>query len=206
MSIRFNSLSQFTGNLMAIAALLLIPFTALADNHGETERARGMVMTMEAEVVDIDLETREVSLQSPTGEIVTVKASEQIVKLEDVAVGDVLVATYIAALEGELREPTEEELAEPWVAMDKAAVSDDIDHPGVGEARVIRAVTTVEGMNRALGTVTLKDSRGKLHLIGDVEPEKMEGVSLGDTIVVIYKEAVALTLEKKGSTEEAAAE
>jgi hypothetical protein len=52
-------------------------------------------------------------------------------------------------------------------------------------------------MNRALGTVTLKDSRGKLHLIGDVEPEKMAGVNLGDTVVVIYREALALSLEKK---------
>ena len=54
-------------------------------------------------------------------------------------------------------------------------------------------------MNRELGTVTLKDSRGKLHLIGDVEPEKFEGVTLGQTIVVVYAEALTLTLERKVS-------
>ena len=51
-------------------------------------------------------------------------------------------------------------------------------------------------MNRALGTVTVKDSRGKLHLIGDVEPEKMDGVTLGQTIVLVYTEALAISLEK----------
>ena len=182
---------------LATAALLAVSSVSLAEEAAEDARARGMVLTVESEVVAIDPDTRQVSLQGPTGEIVTVTARERVVKLEDISVGDRVVATYIVALEGELRAPTEEELAEPWVEMSEAGISEDEDHPAMGEARVIRAVTTVEGMNRALGTVTLKDSRGKLHLIGDVEPEKMEGVTLGDTVVVIYREALALSLEKK---------
>ena len=64
-----------------------------------------------------------------------------------------------------------------------------------GGARLIRAVCTIEGMNRLLGTVTLLDANGRAHLIEDVEPEKMSGVELGQTIVVIYREAVALSLD-----------
>ncbi len=189
---------------LAVAALLAIPATASAEaaKAEEEARARGMVMTMEAEVTAIDLETRQVSLKGPTGETVTVTARENLVKREDVSVGDVLVATYLVALEGELRAPTEEELKEPWLEMTEAGVSQDEDHPAIGEARIVRAVTTVEGMNRALGTVTLMDSNGKLHLIGDVEPEKMEGVTLGTTIVVIYREALALSLEHTGKAAE----
>ena len=63
--------------------------------------------------------------------------------------------------------------------------------------RMIRAVCTIEGMNRVLGTVTVEDTRGNLHLITDVEPEKMEGVTLGQTLVIVYAEAVALSLEQK---------
>jgi hypothetical protein len=51
-------------------------------------------------------------------------------------------------------------------------------------------------MNRALGTVTVKDPRGTLHMIGEVEPEKMEGVTLGQTVVLVYTEALAVSLEK----------
>jgi hypothetical protein len=177
--------------------MLSLSVAAAAESAEQEARARGLVVTVEAEVVDIDPETREVSLKGPNGEIVTVLATEEVVKLEDVSIGDRLVATYIVALEGELRAPTEEELAEPWVELSDSGISEDEDHPAIGGARVIRAVTTVEGMNRALGTVTLKDPRGKLHLISDVEPEKMEGVSLGDTVVVIYREALALSLKKK---------
>jgi hypothetical protein len=34
-------------------------------------------------------------------------------------------------------------------------------------------------------------------LIGDVEPEKMAGVKVGQTAVVVFTQAMALTLEKK---------
>ena len=100
-------------------------------------------------------------------------------------------------LEGELREPTAEELAEPWLVVEETDVSGEGEQPAIGGARVVRAVCTIEGMNSELGTVTVKDSRGKLHLIGGVEPEKMQGVKLGQTIVMVYTQAMALTLEKK---------
>ncbi|MAT91078.1 MAG: hypothetical protein CME59_00605 [Halioglobus sp.] len=182
--------------LFSLLALAAAGATA-EDADDATSGGRAMAMQMEAVVTAVDLETRQVSLQGPGGEIVTVNAREQVVKLEDVHVGDVLVATYMAALEGELREPTAEELAEPWVVLEDGVVSGEGEDPGIGAARMIRAVCTIEGMNRVLGTVTVEDTRGNLHLITDVEPEKMEGVTLGQTLVIVYAEAVALSLEQK---------
>ena len=185
--------------LLALVVTAL-PIAAQAAHHEEEQATgRAMAVSIEAEVVDVDLETRQVSLKGPNGGIITLTSNENVVKLEDIKVGDILVATYIAALEGELREPTAEELAEPWLVVEEAGISQDGAAPGIGGARIIRAVSTIEGMNRELGTVTIKDSRGKLHLIGDVEPEKMDGVTLGQTIVIVYAEALALTLEKKAA-------
>lgn len=196
-------LTRFGAALATLA--LLLPLSAQADNHGNAEAAeaetngRAMALTVEAVITDIDLETKQVTLQGPTGAPFTITATEQVVKLEDVSVGDSVVATYLTALEGELREPTEAEKAEPWVVLEDAGISEDPENPAIGGARLIRAVCTIEGMNRVLGTVTLKDPRGKLHLLGDVEPEKMEGVTLGQTLVVVYTEALALSLEHKTS-------
>ena len=194
-----------TGLLVAFAAALST--LAQAAHHEEAEAevktgGRAMAMQAEAVVTAIDLETRQVSLEGPDGDIFTINATENVVKLEDVNIGDRLVVTYLAALETELRAPTAEELAEPWVVMEQAGMSDDAAQPGIAGGRVIRAVVTIEGMNRELGVVTIKDSNGKLHIIGDVEPEKMEGVKLGQTAVMVYSEALAISLEKK----EAAAE
>lgn len=196
--IKFKQLLARTlrGGLLAMMAVAL-PLSLQAEEHEghEESSVRAMALTLEAKVVDVDLETRQISLEGPPGNVVTMTARENIVKLEDIKVGDMIVATYLSALEGELREPTEEELAEPWLVLEEGAVSGEDQPPGMAGARVIRAVCTIEGMNRQLGTVTIKDPRGKLHVIGDVEPEKMEGVTLGQTIVVIYSEALALTLE-----------
>ena len=183
--------------LLAVLVALLSMTAQAAHHEEEGGTVRAVAISMEAEVVAIDLETREVSLKGPDGDIVTLHSPERVVKLEDMNVGDRVVTSYIAALEGEVREPTEEELAEPWLVVEEAGVSKEGEPAAIGSARIIRAVCTIEGMNRELGVVTIKDPRGKLHLIGDVEPEKMEGVKLGQTIVMVYAEAMALTLEKK---------
>ena len=187
-------LKRFT--LALLAALL--PLTGMAvEDTANDPGGRAVAIQMEAKVVDVDLEHRTVSLETPTGDVVTLASREQVVKLEDVSIGDMLVVTYLMALEGEVREPTAEEKAEPWLVVEDAGVSEEPGKPAIGAARKIRAVVTIEGMNRQSGTVTVKDSRGKLHLIGGVEPEKMEGVTLGQHVVMIYTEALALSLEKK---------
>lgn len=184
------------GSLLALV-IAVLPIAAQADGPAEEPKIRAMAVTMEAVVTAVDLETRQVTLEGPPGNFVTMTAREKMVKLEDIKVGDALVATYMAGLELELREPTAEELAEPWVVLEEGAVSEDAAQPGMAGARVVRAVCTIEGLNRVLGTATIKDPRGKLHVIGDVEPAKMEGVTLGQTVVAVYAEALALSLEQK---------
>ena len=209
-----NSQNRFTQVLpRLLAGVLALILTAMvhAAEHSSTKAATGseeqpsgraVAIQLEALVTAIDLDTREISLQGPNGQALTVTAQEQITDLENVSVGDRLLVTYLAALEGEVRAPTEEELAEPWLVLEESAISDDPDLPGVADARIIRAVVTIEGMNREIGVVTVKDSRGKLHIIGDVEPEKMEGVTLGQTVVLVYTEALAMSLEKTASPAE----
>jgi hypothetical protein len=199
------SLARFTSTVQACLAALLLLFTAntVAQEmeQGDTPNSRAMAVTVEAVVTDVDVESRQVTLQGPGGDLFTVTVPEDTANLENVKVGDRLVATYLAGLEAELRAPTEEELAEPWVVLKDAGVSDDTNHPGVGAARVIRAVCTIEGLNRILGTVVIMDPRGKVHVIGDVEAEKMEGVTLGQTLVVVYAEALAMSLEPAATGE-----
>lgn len=204
MSSTFN---KFLCAASVACATLLMPLTASAEDEAASAEGnvRAMAMSVEAIVTAIDLETRQVSLQGPDGNTITLTASEQVVKLEDVNVGDALRATYLAALEGELREPTEEELAQPYVVVQDSGAGDIEGQPVAGAARLIHAVCTIEGMNRLLGTVTILDPNGKVHVIADVEPEKMSNVTLGQTIVMTFSEALALTLEPV-ATEAAAAE
>jgi len=104
----------FRSGLLALITVSL-PLTALAENHeGKQTNLRAMAMAVESQVVDVDTETHQLSLKGPAGNTVTLTIREEVASLENIKVGDTVIATYIAALESELREPTEEELAEPW--------------------------------------------------------------------------------------------
>jgi len=191
--------SALVSIVTALLALTVIPFATAGEDKSTVSTAsaggRAMVVSLEAEVAAIDLATREVSLTGPLGDTVTVTAPESAVQLDRVKVGDKVHVEYLAALEGEVRKPTSEELAQPWVVTENNSLRGEGDNAAVGQGRQVRAVCTIEGMNRLLRTIVIKDPRGKVHVIDDVEPEKMEGVTLGQTLVVVYTEAVALSLE-----------
>ncbi len=191
-----NCLKLSHRTLLLLLALCL-PLTVSA----EVKSGRAVEVEAVAEVAAIDLDDRQVTLKLENGELVTVAAPEAVVKLESVNVGDKVRAAYVAAMEAEVREPTEEELANPWVVLGDAGADKVEGQPTAGAARFIRAVCTVEGMNRLLGTATLMDANGGIHVVGDVEPEKMAGVTLGQTVVVEFAEALAITLEPVGKAD-----
>lgn len=192
-----------SANPVLSTLLLLVCLCVSAVATAEVKSGRVVEVEAEAEVTGIDLDTRQVTLQLESGESITVTAPEAVITLEEMSVGDIVHAAYIAGVAGEVREPTEEELAEPWEVLEEAAIGEVDGQPAAGSARVVRAVCTVEGMNRLLGTATLMDPNGNVHVIGDVDPAKMEGVTLGQTVVVEFEEALAVTLEPVAKTDTA---
>jgi hypothetical protein len=201
MSTMMKSLSGISRTGLVALLALTLPMFAQAETEKTAETSgRAMAADIDAEVTAIDLKTREVTLTGAYGFKTTLIAPEKVIKLEDVQVGDRVVGTFFAALEGEVRTPTAEELADPWMVLEGKSVSGDTANPSVDAARVIRAVVTIEALNPEKGVVVVKDSRGKEHFISDVEPEKMAGVKVGQTAVVVFTEAMALTLEKKAKS------
>ena len=189
-------------------ALFMGNGTAFASHHQDdappamVDGDRAMTVAIEAEIVAVDLETKEVTLQGPQGNQITIVAQEQVVKLEDLRVGDRVAAHYLASLHGEVREPTAEELANPWLVLTEDAIDRAPEHPAVGAARQIRAVVTIDTIDLDAGLVVVKDSRGKLHTIGDIPRHKLEAIDLGAKAVVVYTEALAIGLEKLTSAAE----
>jgi hypothetical protein len=189
--------------VISSVALVAVPAVSLAelevDVKGGNERV--MVRKISAVITDIDAATREITLEGSLGNAITLTAGPELTRFDEFAVGDLVTATYAASLSGELRAPTEEELANPIVEVEAAGVADGEMDPGAAVGRTIRAVCTIEGMNRITRTVMLQDPEGDFHIIEDVDPARMQGVSLGDTIVMTFTQAFALTLEKQAVTE-----
>jgi len=186
------------GSLCLLPALFLGSVSASAEVEmsvsGDGERM--IAKQVSAQITAIDPQTRDITLEGPLGNTITLRASEAVKRFDEFAVGDLVQATYAESISGELRAPTEAELETPWVELDGAAIAEEDLPPAAGVGTVIRAVCTIEGLNRATRTVTVQDPRGLYHVIQDVDPAKMEGVNIGDTIIITYSQAVALSLEK----------
>ena len=185
------------GLLCAIAAVS----QAEVDIEIRGNNERTTVKSVSAVITAIDAKTRELTLEGSLGNLITITAGPELARFDELAVGDMVNATYTASVSGELRAPTEEELANPLIVLDAEAIKAQKDEdPGAAVGVTVRAVCTIEGMNRVTGTVMLKDSDGGFHLIEDVDPAKMADVNIGQTVVVTYTEAVALSLDKQHST------
>ncbi|MDA9988861.1 hypothetical protein N9E47_07670 [Luminiphilus sp.] len=196
---------------LSLAALwVIVPAVSFAGHHegGETvvhENAddvvwasggRAIVAEVEGEVVAVDLETRELVVRGPGGNFVTLSAREDGVDISQIVPGDTIVADYVASIEAEVRQPTAEELAEPWVVIgEQGNTGADDSVTAAGVARLVRAVCTIEAMDSA-GNVTIKDARGRMHTIGGVEIDKLDNVRLGDSVVVVFTEALVMSLKE----------
>ena len=178
------------------AANYLAPVTEVAGARADGVRIATTIVV--AEIVDINLETREVTLRNDLGEDVTIVAPEKVTRLEDHSVGDMLIVEYLSSMAGEMRQPTEEELLNPWIEISEEAVDFDVTHPAVGSARQFKSVATIKALNRSARTAVIEDARGRSHTIRDVRPEKFDGVSVGDVGIVVFTEAVAVSVQRKG--------
>jgi len=72
--------------------------------------------------------------------------------------------------------------------------------PGkIGHSEVVMAKATVEAIDLAAGTVTLKGPRGKSFTVSVEDKTKvLSGLKVGDEVVAKYYEAIAFELKKPG--------
>lgn len=188
--------------ILGIALSCIVAFVAPGQGTKESTRADGLtaggavLVSITANIEAIDPAKREVTLKGPLGNTVTVAVDEQVKRLNEFKVGDHVTAEYFVAIAGELREPTAEEKASPLVVEEGAARAPQETAPAAGGLRQIKAVTTVEGIDLPTQTVTLKGPRGNYVTVRAQDPENLKKLRLGDTVVVTYTQALAVSLQK----------
>ncbi len=159
-------------------------------------RQEWMSATVTATVEKIDYETREVTLRVPGGRTVDFVADRRIERLNEIEAGDEVRATYYVSLASEIRKPTEEEERAPLVVLEGAGKAPPGTSPAAGGVRRIRAVVTVEEIHRADETVTLKGPRGRYFTVRVADPARLDKVNIGDTVIITYTEALAVSIQK----------
>jgi hypothetical protein len=156
-----------------------------------------ILVTATATVQELDVEKREMTLKGPLGDVSTLIVAPEVKRLNEIKVGDKVTAKYYVSVAGELREPTEEEKKNPIIVVAGKAKAPKTSAPAAGEVNIIRVVATVEGLERPTRLLVLKGPRGKYMSVRARDVKRLEKLHLGDTIVVTFTEALAISVEKE---------
>lgn len=184
-------------SLTLIAMLLLASLCwsmepAAATDKPSMSTTHTVVVT--ATVEAINHETREVTLRGPQGGSRTFIASEEARNLDQVGVGDIVVAEYVQNLSIEVfaDDGTEAGMGEIG-AMSR---SEKGEMPALTALDALVVTATVEEINLEANTFKLKGPSGEVREYEARDPANLKKAAVGDIVVITYTEAVALSVEK----------
>ena len=163
--------------------------TPAAEPQGEVMMASA---TVTATVMKINHETREVTVKAEDGEEHTFVASEDVKNLAQVKPGDVITATYGEALAYEVKKGGQ--VADVATVVGGGAAAPG-SRPAAGIARQTTATVLITAIDPKAPSVTFKGPQGNTRTIKVLHPEKLEGVSVGDTVELTFTEAFAVKVE-----------
>jgi hypothetical protein len=144
--------------------------------------------TITATVQAIDLEKRIVKVKGgPRGEMVEIKADERVKNLSRLKVGDEVVVEYFASVAVWVKKP-----GDVKETMEKAQV----EGPG-SEVRQITVTATIQDIDKDRNNVFLRWPEGVIVGMQVKNPSILEGVKVGDQVVITYTEALAISIEKE---------
>lgn len=186
---------------IGVAALLLnaaVVFAAESDPVMDRPSfSASQSVTISAIVEAIDHDTRIVTVRKPDSDTLTFTASDDARNLDQVDVGDVLVAKYIESVSIEVlaNDGMEAEMAEATAV----ARTKEGEMPGLAamDAKVVTA--TVEEINVDNNTFKLKGPDGVVNEYVARNPENLKRAEVGDLVVITITEAVAITVEKSSA-------
>ena len=192
-----------TRNLPTIflAAALTVSVVAVENQASAAEplsAEESILVSATATVQAIDHAKREVTLKGPLGNVITFSVDKRVKRLGEVKVGDEVTADYYVSIAGELRPPTEEEKQTPVQIIKGTVRAPKGTEPAGGELHAFKAVTIVQGLDLPTQSVTLQ-GQGPMGYTATIRARNVDNLKklrLGDTIVVTYTEALAISVEK----------
>ena len=184
--------------LVAAAVLALATTPVIAQTSGTVVASEpGKVAVADtvramAEVTAIDKAKRLVTLKGQDGNIFVVQAGPAVKNLDQIKVGDLVVAQYVEALSlelkkggGQIRERTERETA---------AAAKPGETPGAVAGRQVTVIADVIGVDAQKQTVRLKGPQRTIDLkVRD--PNQFKLIKVGDQIEAVFTEAVAIAVD-----------
>jgi hypothetical protein len=166
---------------------------------GPVARGEAAAIQVAFSVEAVDAQKRVITLKGPQGNVGEYEVGEQVERLAEIKPGDTINAEYKVAAVAELREPTAEEKSAPLVDVTETERA-TADQPPAGQiARAVRVVTTIDALDQASQSVTVKGPEGNTVTAHVEDPAVFSQLTVGQPIVVTFAETLILSVQPKKS-------
>ena len=175
---------------LAAAALVVVTAISAASQTSKPPSPsdpNASKVTVAATIEAIDKSSRLVTLKGPKGNLATVYADESVKRFDELKVGDTVTATYYESVAGHVRKP-----GEPAPPATSAAVTPSKGGPGATAAVQETASVTVQAIDRANQSVTVKRQDGGVVSFRVKEPKYLEAAKVGDTVDITFTRALLM--------------
>jgi len=151
--------------------------------------AQEAALLYDGEVTKIDAATRTVTLKNKDGET-TIVAGPEVKNFAEIKVGDHFDVVYELAVAIELVK-----VKNPGTTSEQVSTSTTTapqgDKPGIITTNTVTATASVEAIDTAKNTVTLKGPQGNIFKVKVQNPDLLKDISTNDQVKVVYTEAIA---------------
>ena len=182
----------------ALALMSLLAFPALqADQESVADKpsiSTKQTVKLTAQVLAIDHEALQVTLQGPQGNVRTIQLDKEARRLNEVEVGDTVYAEYVQHLSIEV---VAGDGARPGSgSMSTVKRAPDSEMPGAVTTETTLSMATVEEINLEDSTFKLNWGEDGIKAYSARDPENLKKAAVGDLVLVTYTEALALSVQE----------
>lgn len=175
--------------VLAIMTLMFVSAVQAQNIKGETVAAS---VTVTAKVTSIDQATRKVSIKTEDGKKYSFIAGDNVVNLAKVKKGDIITAVYTEAIAYQVRKHNKQTGV---TVTDAAAAAQPGEKPAGAVMQQTTVAVTITAIDPTLPSVTFKGADGEIKTIKIKDPQKLNGVNVGDVVDITYTEALAVKVE-----------
>lgn len=185
-------------NTLLFSIMILLTVNSFSQENSENRppKEKWNLVTAEGHVTAVNKESKEVTVMGPKGNLLTLEVGDGVERFDEIKVNDLITFEYYRYMKAEFREPTTEELEEPFMLVAEGGKAPKDMDPAAILGAVVKAVVTVEVINRPEMIVTVKGPRGNYVSIPVEDKALIEQLHVGEVVVLTYAEAVALSLQK----------
>lgn len=176
-------------------AALLLALSALspAASMAQTPAPMGATATatLTAKIVAIDATNRIVTLQDAKGNLQSIQAGPEVTRFNELKVGDTVTFTYQESVALAIVKAG----AAPAAQSTPTVTRSEGEKPGGTIAQTVTATVTIESIDTATPSVTVKTQDGKVVTMLVHDPANLAAFKAGDVVQITYSQALMIDVK-----------